>query len=407
MNNFFSEFNTQNKAGWIEAITKKLKGKDFTSLQTQTYEGITLFPFYNRENKTKQLLQVEDFGEKSWENIVEITPNGILEKNIKIALDNGVDTLFFDLENADITSKNILKLIENQGVKTIVKINSKQIEELVKSNFKGIIFYDILGENFIKKESIKDEYWDKLVELITWANTKSDTKVLSISTLGFINAGANAVQELAFGISILVEYFDKLTDKGFDVKDLAKQISFSLGIGENYFIELAKFRALRVLWKEIVKHFQIDAKPLFIQASNTTRNKAELDAYNNILRTTTEAMSAIIGGANAIKVLPYNATFEAQSDFSKRIARNISLILNYESHLDKAKDFGAGSYYIEYLTETLAKQAWVLFQTIEEKGGFSKAQSFIHSEIEKIQKLRQANFESQKDVLVGVNKYQR
>ena len=224
------------------------------------------------------------------------------------------------------------------------------------------------------------------------------------------SGGASIVQEVAFTLAHANEYLALLSDEGFVVDDLSQMMQFSMACGSNFFMEIAKFRAVRMLWANIVNQYKpasAEAAKIAIHANSSLWNKTIYDAHVNILRTTTEAMSAILGSVDSLNVLPYNTVFAKPDDFSNRIARNIQFILKEESYLDKIVDPAAGSYYVEYITDAIAKEAWKLFQRIEKDGGYIQAvkSGFIRDEIMKIRQQRDMDIAMRKTTLLGTNQY--
>ena len=428
------DFETTNKTVWIDKAIERLKDKDFQALGTSTYEGIRQEPFYTADDQPKTLLTSGDFGNTAqWQNreVVHFFPWVDDDQDILIedaprltqtanglaiqALDKGADAVHFDLWGADailIDFEALLKNIDLSKYAVGFTFNGRSesfISQLEKTQWSGTIDYDFLA-NWTISGQYHNTVFEDLAELIHYTHHHPRIKALTINTTNMHNAGANAVQELAFGLSTAVEYIHQLTDLGLDLNLLLRNVEFSMGTGSNYFMEMAKFRALRMLWKQVVTGYGVDSAqvPLTLHAQTSTWNKTISDVYVNMLRSTTEAMSAVIGGCDALSVLPYNDFFTEPDNFSRRIARNVSTLLKEESYLDKVIDAGSGAYYIENLTHTLAKQSWELFQQTEQKGGFMKAfkAGFIQTEIEKTAGERINNAEAGKDVLVGTNKYE-
>jgi methylmalonyl-CoA mutase len=218
------------------------------------------------------------------------------------------------------------------------------------------------------------------------------------------DAGASTVNELAIGLAHANEYFNYLTEQnGLNNKTL----HFSFSVAPDFFTEIAKFRAFRKLIALLQEQYGINF-PIHIHAQTTMADKSSLDIYNNMLRTTTEAMSAVIGGVNSLSVLPYNEGFEKGSEFSSRIAINQQHILKDESYLNKVADISAGSYYIESVTDTIAEKAWEQFKVIEGKGGYIAClkNNLIQDLISQGANALQKEFNDGKLILVGVNKFQ-
>ena len=231
-------------------------------------------------------------------------------------------------------------------------------------------------------------------------------KTICVSGHDFHNAGATATQELAFMLARLTDVYDQLTEAGLSVAQVAAKTMLSVSVGTSYFVEIAKLRALRVLWSRFIGAYgsEVHSSPLSLHCQTSSFYDSTATPYTNLLRGTTEAMGAVIGGCDVLTVRPFDALLHAPGEFSQRIARNVSLLLAEESHLNKVSDPSAGSYYIEMLTHQLVESAWVLFLQVEEKGGLSKATAFVQSEIERAY---QAKVEAVRNgrVLVGVTKF--
>ena len=255
-------------------------------------------------------------------------------------------------------------------------------------------------------------YFKELANCIQQTQKSPQFRTVCVSSHVFHNAGANIAQELAFTLSSAVTYLDKLTDEGLTVEEILSKVYFSLSIGTNYFLEIAKLRALRYLWERISGQFlkevvRYDKAYCYIHAQTSTFYDAAITPNTNMLRATTEAMSAVMGGCDALTVHAYDAVFQESDEFSERIARNISILLKGESYLDKIIDPAAGSYYLENLTLQLADKAWELFLAIEEKGGFMEAvtQNVIQESIEENYEQTLRALQDGKRVMVGVNKF--
>jgi methylmalonyl-CoA mutase len=210
--------------------------------------------------------------------------------------------------------------------------------------------------------------------------------VLSINAQHFHNGGATTVQELAFTISSAVEYTVRLLEKGISIESILKHTHFRMAIGSGYFMEIAKLRALRMMWAKAISAFnpEMEAKAkAYIHAMSSLWNKSIYDPYVNMLRTTTETMSAAVGGADVISVLPFDKVYKYENDFSSRIAQNQQILIKEEAHFDKVVDPAGGSYYIENLTASLVKHSWDLFNKVENIGGFAAAveSDFVKNEL--------------------------
>jgi methylmalonyl-CoA mutase len=427
-------FEASSKDAWIEKAVERLKDKDFQKLGSATYEGIRQNPFYTADDQADNALTSVDFGNTAqWQNreiihffpwvdndqdvLIEDAPK--LTKNAnelaRQALAKGADAVHFDLLGVDAALIEFEELLQGIDLEkyavgfTFDGRSDSFVAQMDKTNWKGTIDYDFLA-NWTISGHYHNTVFEDLAELIHYTHHRPEVKALTINTNNLHNAGANAVQELAFGIATAVEYIHQLTDLGLDLNLLLRNVEFSMSTGSNYFMEIAKFRALRMLWKQVLAGYGVKdtALPVSLHAQTSVWNKTISDVYVNMLRSTTEAMSAVIGGSDALSVLPYNDFFTEPDEFARRIARNVSTLLKEESYLDKVVDAASGAYYIENLTQNLAKESWALFQQTEQKGGFMKAfkNGFVQTTIEKTANERVANAEAGTDVLVGTNKYQ-
>ncbi|MBK7501210.1 MAG: acyl-CoA mutase large subunit family protein [Ignavibacteriales bacterium] len=450
---------------WKKQVEKDLKGESFDKkLITKTYEEINLQPLYT-SNDIKNLPQINNFPgfqnylrgsnvsgytSRSWEIAQEYNqslPEDLNEalrsdlkrglNSINIVLDNptqlGIDA---DQSKTGEVGKDGLSIsgvrkmqvlfkdidLTNQPINISGGFSSLPITLLFTAyanetrtslmNIKGSITsdpYEYLltkGELPISLKQIFDE-----MKLATELMIKSNSpiKTIGVSGLPFNNAGANAVQELAFALATAVEYLNEMIERGLNVDDVAKRIKFTFGIGSFYFMEVAKLRAARLLWSKILEAYKVkeENQKIFIHGKTSQFNQTYFDPFVNSLRTTTEAFSAIVGGVDSIQTNPYDESFNDSDDFSRRLARNTQIILKEESHLEQVIDPAGGSYFVEKLTDDIANAAWKLFQTIEEKGGMLKAiqSGIVQDEIVKISDLKKKDFAKRKSVLVGTNMY--
>jgi methylmalonyl-CoA mutase len=236
---------------------------------------------------------------------------------------------------------------------------------------------------------------------------KKDFRPLAIRICDLSEAGATTVQEIGYGIAAGVDLLAELQAQGVSVEQAAGAIFFGVAIGSHYFFQIAKLRALRLLWARVVESFggSAEAAKATIHARTANWNATVYDPYVNALRGTTEAMSAAIGGADSFTVIPFDARFEPVTDAARRLARNTQILLKKEAQLDRVSDAGAGSYVIEWLTDTLAREAWQLMQKVEAAGGYRQQLETIHGELAKSLVARRAALASRRQVLVGTNHY--
>lgn len=420
----FSEFQPSTKADWYNQTIKDLKGKAFDeTLVWRTLEGFEIQPFYaveDLENLPLQAIQNAQNTKQSlgWQNRVLVKFTNEKETNSLIinTLSSGGDSISIDFGIKKIEEINLPKLLDkvklsDSPIYFLVNGQAKELvvelKKFINYQMKGGVIDDTLAtwmqtgkQDFAAFENVKDA--------ILQTNDSPQFRILTIQSHHFHNAGANAVQELAFTLASAVHYLDKLTDKGLKIDEILPKIEFSISIGTNYFIEIAKIRALRYLWGLIVNEFKkTNLNPQIIIHTQTSYFYDSIATINtNMIRVTTEAMSAAIGGADAITVHAFDAILGKNDDFSERIARNISILMKEEAYLNKTNDPSAGSYFIENLTHSLIKAAWELFLKVESKGGIVKAfeEGFIQSEIEKSYQTKVEALKNGK-IMVGVNKF--
>ncbi|MDT3694811.1 MAG: methylmalonyl-CoA mutase family protein [Ignavibacterium sp.] len=450
---------------WKKQVEQDLKGESFEKkLITKTYEGIDLQPIYT-SNDIKDLPQLNSlpgfdnylrgsfaagFNGRDWEISQEFNqalPEEINDalihdlkrglNSVNILLDNptqlgldadqsksgevgkdglsisGVRKMLVLFKDIDLTNQPI-NISGGFSALPITLLFNAYANETRTSlmNIKGSITsdpYDYLLTKGQLPFSFKQIFYE--IKLATELMIKSNSaiKTIGVSGTAFNDSGANAVQELAFTLASAVDYLNEMTSQGLNADDVAKRIKFTFNIGSFYFMEAAKLRAARMLWSKILEAFGVteDNRKMFIHCKASGFNQTYFDPYVNMLRTTTEAFSAIVGGADSIHTNPYDESFNPSDNFSRRIARNTQIVLKEESHLDQVIDPAGGSYFVEKLTDDIAEAAWKLFQTVEEKGGMLEAirSGFVQEEINKVAEARKKDFAKRKSVLVGTNMY--
>lgn len=437
----FSEFPPVSTEKWEEVINKDLKGADYEKkLVWRTIEGFKVKPYYRAED----LENIEYLnsnpgqapytrGKQADSNVWDIRQD-IKEKDPAkanaFALDavkRGATALGFCVKAIE-TEEQMATLLKDIYL-TAVSIHFNCSKDYLKTlqlfvavakkngfdtkEIKGSVNFDIFKHALTHGAFRKGEDGDyaEAVELLNYAKENLPKfRVLTVNGSLFANAGSNIVQELGFALAEANELLAKLSDKGCDVTLVAKNIAFNLAIGGNYFMEIAKIRAARMLWSKIVEQYKPScdcACKAYINSTSSTWNKSIFDPYVNMLRTTTETMSAAIAGADSISVAPFDIAFKEADDFSYRIARNQQLLLKEESYLDKIVDPAAGSYYIENLTDSIAQYAWQHFVTIEDKNGFAAAirEGYVQDEIAKTAQQRDMDIATRKTTILGTNQY--
>ena len=435
----FTEFTAPTKQEWLDKIEVDLKGADFQKrLVWRTNEGFNVQPFYRREDlkdlKTPDALPGEfpfvrgnkkDTNE--WyvrQNIVVDDPAEANKKALDILM-KGVDSIGFKLGHAELSAEFIETLLKDICLDCIevsyraCQRHALQLADLLVAYFEKM-GYDkekIVGglgfdpiERMLMKGKDSTMLLPDMPKLVEKLKDYPNLRCVMVHSDLLNNSGAYIVQELGYALAWGNEYLQELVDAGVDVDLAAKKIKFYMGVSENYFMEIAKFRAARLLWAQIVKQYEPKcdcACKMVINASTSTYNQTVFDSYVNLLRSQTEAMSAALGGVHSMVVTPFDAPYEKATDFSERIARNQQLIIKEESHFDRIVDPGAGSYYIEHLTDALAQEAWKLFLKIEDEGGFLEAvkKGTIQEDINATNVKRHGDAAKRKEFILGTNQF--
>ena len=410
--NLFDEFDTVSAKAWKQQIQYDLKGKDYNeNLVWESPEGIHIKPFYHRDDLQNVNL-ISSKGPLSWQIAQEIYVADAARANKKALdiLQRGAESLIFTVPSESIDMRRLLAGIDLETVPVHFNfrfLSSNYIKKFrdVSRNTIGNIHLNIdpianlaqTGNWFFNEK--KD--FGRLGEILTFNSPGEITNTLSIDASLYQNAGANMVQQLAYALAHANEYLNR-----FDSESIGK-LTFKIAVGSHYFFEIAKIRALRKLWETLAPEYSLPTE-CYITALPSQRNKTIYDYNVNMLRTTTECMSAILGGADTICNLPYDALFHKDNEFAERIARNQLLILKEESYFDAIESPATGSYYIESLTQQLAEKALVLFKDIELNGGFLKQlkSHTIQRKIKESAQKEQDLFDIGKEILVGTNAYQ-
>ncbi|MDR6843824.1 methylmalonyl-CoA mutase subunit beta [Flavobacterium granuli] len=405
--NLFDDFSPVSAKLWKQKIQFELKGADYNeTVIWNSPEDIKVKPFYDKEDVAKKHSVVTKASQfKICQNIYVFD----IEKSIEKALDSinrGAESLRFTIPEEAVNIGKLLEKLPLEKISVYFHFNFISIDFVKKVNViakekKATIYclLDPIGQ------LAKDGNWYKTPEknnfdtLNILSKETSSISIISINGGLYQNAGATMVQQIAYSLAHANEYFNR-------IPDIDQPIVFQISVGGNYFFEIAKLRAFRILFKTIAKEYNHNLD-CHLLVTPTKRNKTIYDYNVNMLRTTTECMSAILGGANAIANLPYDALYHKDNEFGDRIARNQLLILKEESYFDKVDNPGDGSYYIESLTNQLAEKALVLFKDIEANGGFLKQlnEGLIKRKIQESADAEQSLFDSGKETLLGTNKY--
>lgn len=462
-NHLFNDFPKPTVQEWREVVEKSLKGATIEEkLVTRTYEGIALQPMYGREDvenipflhsnpgEYPYVRGVEQSGyqNQAWEISQEFdfsSPEEFnkvarhdLEKGqtmLHIILDEATDLYHLSIKeehNHNLNKGLILSSIEDFE-KAFYKINLEEVPISIETVNGGKAFFATFVAYLLKqntdlskiKGSIGMDPLGQLVQIGTLPNSINNTydmmsditkwtiknlpkvQTIQVNTHQFHNAGGNSVHELAFALATGLEYLRELEKREVSLDDAAGQMQFSFSIGSNFFMEIAKFRAARMLWARIVKELGGNeaSQKMRIHARTSAWTKTKYDPYVNILRSTLEAFAGVIGGTESLHISPFDAAIGQSSEFSRRIARNTHLILDKEANISKVADPAGGSWYVESLTYALAEKAWELFQKIEETGGMYESLKFGFPQdlVEKSSENKATNIKKRKDKFVGTN----
>ena len=395
-------------AAWRTQVQKELKDENaYESLRWHTDEGFILEPYYTASDLSHLPLAVIQEAQKQipgWLNTPECEVYDAKEANghLRDWLTHGADAFIIRFGQQP-TIATLLQGIKLSETPVFFRIHPETDTVRFVRDLKTIAPYQLKG-------GLLNAPDDTIAELTRSTLDSPQFRTICAASHAFHNAGATNTQELAYTLASLTDAYDQLSSEGLTIDQLVPKTMLSISVGTSYFLEIAKLRAFRVLYNRFLGYYSIaTTSPLFIHCQTSTFYDATVTPYTNLLRATTEAMAAVIGGCDALTVHPYDAILDtalSNQELSERIARNVSLLLKEESYLDKVADPTAGSYYIETLTHQLVEAAWSSFLDVEKRGGLKKATAdgFIQAELErsyqtKVEAVRQGK------VLVGVNKF--
>ncbi|MDE5567566.1 MAG: methylmalonyl-CoA mutase small subunit [Muribaculaceae bacterium] len=432
----FDQFPGISYEEWRAKVETDLKGADFNKkLVWRTNEGFNVQPIYRAEDiadfKTTESLPGEyPFirGTKTnneWLTRQEILSEDPAEAN-KTAVEvlgKGVNSLGFKVpEPSEAAIEALLDGIDLEKVEINFNCCQRKAQTLaealvkyLKTNgaekkFHGSINYNPLRRSLRHSGELPADIVENAKKLIETVKEIPALRVLAVDSVLFCDGGAYIFQELGYALAWGAQWMTSLTDAGLNADEVADRIKFNMGVSSNYFMELAKFRAARMLWAQIVEQYKpasVDAAKMHVHAATSKFNQTIYDAHVNLLRSQTEAMSAALAGVDSITVVPFDTPYKTPDAFSERIARNQQFLLKEESHLDKVVDPAGGSYYVETLTLSIANEAWKLFLDVVERGGFfaevsnGNVQKAVNESCEK----RHTDVARRKEILLGTNQY--
>ena len=444
--NLLADFQPVSGKAWKEKIIADLKGADFDKkLVWRTPEGFNVQPFYRREDLKGLKTTTSAPGQFPYvrgtrtNNEWAIRQNICACKNARKAnakalevLNKGITSLGFCLDKEKLNYR-FIKVLLNDIKADAITVNfsicpcaAPDLANILVRYYgrmgydvkkmKGSINVDPIKQMLIKGKLLsREQVTEKIAATVKAAKSLPGYRVVGVNSVILNNSGAYCAQELAYALAWGAEYMTMLTEAGVPNYKAANAIRFNMGIGGNYFMEIAKFRAGRMLWAKIVEAYKAplftaalkDAAKMNVSAETSRFNMTVFDAYVNLLRSQTETMSAALAGVDEIVVTPFDVTYEKPTDFAERIARNQQLLLKEESHFDKVVDPAAGSFYIENLTHAIAAEAWKQFLAIQEQGGMYQmvAEGKVQAAIQENLTKRLADVAKRKEVLLGSNQF--
>jgi methylmalonyl-CoA mutase len=422
-----NEFPVPTTLQWIEEIKKSVKDpKELEKLIWSTDDGFDLNAFYRKEDTAKLPLFNLATIQHDWEIRQVIYSDKIMAANQSalLALENGADSLYFRANQVG-TEKEVNALLKNIRLDWIAThfdfeesnvawlylyLDYLQFNNLNPSTIRGSINYDPMSELLLTGNFHYDEKEARKIfgsVLQTVEQELPLLKIVNVNASHIRESGGNAVQEIATALAMIVEYLEWADQHNIDQAVIWNHLQIHLSISQEYFLEIGKFRAFHILFHTLAKAYKRENEKPYIHAIQSRRNKTIYDAHNNLIRSTTEAMSAAIGGVNSISILPFDETYRLPDEFSYRLSRNIQLVLKEEAMMNKVSDPAAGSYYIEQITQKMVDASWKLFLEIEKNGGYiaSLKNKLIQQKVQLIAEKQQSDLMSGKWVSVGTNKY--
>lgn len=410
----FAEFAPVTTAEWEAAIQRDLKGADYAKkLLWRTDEGITIKPYYRSED-LKGLDHLDTApGEFPYTRGTKSSAGWKIREEI-LETDSAAANAAAHAARAKGAEEVSFLLMPDSDVATLVK-GLEGIPVHFRATEEGVAALRALAD-FLRNQPLAGSLdWPVGSEIQEAAaiarqiiQSAPDFRPFAVRCYEFVELGGTTVQELGFGLARAVDLVAALTSAGWTAAEAGRALFFSFAISSNYFFELAKLRAARPCWAQIMTAFGVEdeaARKMVAHCRTACWNKTIYDPYVNLLRGTTEAMSAALGGADSITVGAFDEAFRTPSDFSRRLARNTQIILKKEAWLDRVADPGGGSYYIEVLTESIGREAWKLFQEVETRGGFQNAREWVRAELEKARVSKEAAIATRRRSIVGTNQY--
>ena len=433
----FTEFAPVSYEEWLAAVRHSLPDQDLARLIKRSYEGFDVHPLAHRRDladiahldslpgqypyvrgtradgyRSQAWLIAQDLGQSDPRRFNQVLVHALANGQTAIYADSKLPLhRVEDLEIAfaDIDLTQFPLLIQAANPAKLYGLLSSCLKDDALQQIHGCLGDDPL-RTLAQSGGIATDAFDRMAAFVELAGRQSpQLDTIAASTDVYHEAGANAVQEAALAMATAVVYLREMGRRGLDITTVAGKIGFFMRIGENFFMEIAKFRAVKMMWAQIAAAFGggAAAQKIKLHASVTNRSKTRHDAYVNMLRAATEAMAGAIGGIDSLQVAPFDAALGESTEFSRRIARNLQLILQEEVRLIDLIDPAGGAWHIEKLTDQLAKSAWNLFQQIEAQGGLIEAlrSGNIQAQIAEVAQQRRQDLDEGRTALVGCTKY--
>lgn len=421
----FQDFAVPTYDEWRQAAEASLKGVPFDKkLLTRTYEGVVLQPLYFPADVAHQYtlpghppyVRGTDVAGSEWSIIQDIPYDSPESFNAALRhdLENGqtavqlpeitsLEELEKALDGVDLTT---LPLFIRVGASpsAMVSVLETWMAKRGYTDLHGCIQADPLGA-LVRGETVDvAQAYDDIAQAMTWAADHAPSlDVVTVDSTRYHDGGGHAVQELAYAVATGVAYVRAMLDRGIDTI----RIPFEYAVGVEFFMEVAKLRAARLLWSQIMDAFGQPEPSITIRVRSALRNKTMYDPYVNMLRTTVESLAGAVSGVDGMTIAPFDTVIRPPDEFSRRVARNQQLILRDECNLAHLIDPAGGSWYVEYLTDELAKRAWALFQEIEAAGGMLAVleAGTPQEHIAEVARARATNLANRRDRQVGINIY--
>jgi methylmalonyl-CoA mutase len=418
-NILFSDFKPFTKQEWMDKVNIDLKGEDFNrKLVWKHLNGIDFQPFYCAEDVSKHLSNTgENAGSLTNYRTIQVISAESGNKQALKAINEGVTGLIFDLKE----SVSVTALLKH------ININEIAVSFVLMEDCIGFVkdFFDFSDQNITNNKNLRGYFdlriitnyvtnghhnmlqFETLKHLINISREYPNFKAITISGTAYLDSGSNQVQEVAYTLNSLIYVIEHCLERDVDIESIFNNLHIELAIGSEYFVEIGKFRAFNSLLHEIANNYCIKNFKHKLTAKTSIWSKSVTDAHTNLLRATTEAMSAILGNVDGVIIEAYDKEFNNPSDFSTRIANNIATILKEESYFGKVANPVDGSYYIEEVSTKIAEKALELFKSIEAQGGFYKAfeSELIQQQIAQIRQEKIKLISQRRLPMVGVNKY--